>query len=356
MPPFLKFIIRRLLVIPVTLLIITALLYAAVMVTPPEERAQLYLTNLSPHVTEAQVKKLTERVIIDHGLDQAYPIQYVNWLGTLISGQWGWSPNLRTNVLDYLTLHTPVTAELTLYSLLTFIPLCIISGVLAGQNRGRLRDNSFRFVAFSATSIPPFILGFIMISFFYVGLGWFAPGRLSDPIELIVKSSSFQAYTGLVTIDGLLNGRLDITLDAFKHLVMPVVAVGALHWATLGRVTRAALIDELDKDYVIAARSRGISSRAIVWRHAMRNALVPALTSSALSAASLLGGVYIVEVVFNLHGISELITSALAETTADAPAALGFAVYNVIAVLLLMFVLDVLQAVVDPRIREKLQA
>jgi ABC-type dipeptide/oligopeptide/nickel transport system permease component len=356
MPPLLKFIVRRMLTIPITLLVITAVLYSIIMFTPPEQRAELYLTGLSPHVTEEQLQKLIDRAIKDHGLDQPFPVQYMNWLGTLIKGEWGWSPSLRTNVLDYLTIHAPVTAEITLFSLLVFIPIGIVSGVQSGQRRARLADDSFRFFAFSATSIPPFVLGLLMISFFYVGLRWFAPGRLSDPIALIVKSSSFHAYTGLITIDGLLNGRVDITLDAIKHLVMPVLTVSALHWATLGRVTRAAIIDEMDKNYVIAARSRGISQRAIVWRHMLRNALVPALTSSVLSAASLVGGVYIVEVVFGMHGISELITSAMAQGIPDAPAALGFTVYNVVVVLLLMFVLDVLQALVDPRIREKVQA
>jgi peptide/nickel transport system permease protein len=144
-------------------------------------------------------------------------------------------------------------------------------------------------------------------------------------------------------------------LDAFKHLVMPVATLGALHWATLSRVTRAAMLDEVGKDYVMAARSHGVSQRSIIWRHMLRNALVPALTSSALSAASLLGGVYIVEVIFSVKGLSLMITSSLAEQTADTAAALGFVVYNVIAVLILMFILDVLQAIFDPRLREKVQ-
>lgn len=354
MPPFLKFLIRRLLIIPLTLLIVTALLYAAAMVTPPEQRATLYLGNLPPRLTEAQVQRLVDGVIKRYGLDQPYPVQYANWLGTLASGNFGWSPGLHVNVLDYLTAHTPVTAELMLYSLLLFIPLGIISGVRAAEKRARTFDNSFRFVAFTATSIPPFILGLMMISLFYVGLGWFAPNRLSDPISVIVNSPQFHSYTGLITIDGALNGRWDITLDALKHLAMPVISVCALHWATLSRVTRAAMIDELDKDYVLAARSRGLPMRAIVWRHALRNALVPALTSSVLSAASLLGGVYVVELVFNFRGLSNMIVAATAQGIPDIAAALGFAIYNVIAVLLLMFVLDVLQAVIDPRLRERL--
>jgi peptide/nickel transport system permease protein len=354
MPPFLKFLIRRLLIIPITLLIITALLYAAAMVTPPEQRVTLYLSNLPQRLSEAQVQKLTELAIKKYGLDQPYPVQYLNWLGMLAQGNLGWSPGLRVNVQDYLTSHTPVTAELMLYSLLLFIPLGIISGVHAGERRARAFDHGFRFFAFTATSVPPFILGLMMISLFYVGLRWFAPGRLSDPIALVVNSPQFQSFTGLVTIDGVLNGRLDITLDAFKHLAMPVITVSALHWATLSRVTRAAMIEELDKDYIMAARSHGLSMRAIVWRHALRNALVPALTSSVLSAASLLGGVYVVEILFNIRGLSNLIVAATAQGVPDIAAALGFAVYNVVAVLLLMFVLDVLQAVIDPRLRERL--
>ena len=96
MPPFLKFIIRRLLVIPVAILIITALLYAVVMFTPPEQRAQLYLHTISSHLTEAQLKALIDRTIVRYQLDQPYPVQYVSWLGGLLRGEWGWSPALRT--------------------------------------------------------------------------------------------------------------------------------------------------------------------------------------------------------------------------------------------------------------------
>ncbi len=355
MPPLLKFALRRLIIIPITLLIVTALLYSVVMATPPEERASLYLRHVSAHITDEQLKTLIDRAIVDHGLDQPYLVQYVNWLGNLLSGEFGWSPALRTDVLEYLNLHMPVTAEITLYSLLIFILFGILGGVWASQRRARASDTGFRFLAFSATSIPSFILALWMISFFYVGLKWFAPGRLSDPIARLVASTDFHTYTGLITIDGLLNGRWDVTLDAFKHLVMPVITVSALHWATLSRVTRAAMIDEAHKDYVLAAQARGIPQRSIVWRHMLRNSIVPALTSSVLSAASLLGGVYIVEIIFGIHGVSQLITASLAQGIPDAPAALGFTVYNVIAVLLLMFVLDVLQAIVDPRIREKIQ-
>jgi peptide/nickel transport system permease protein len=212
----------------------------------------------------------------------------------------------------------------------------------------------FGITSFGATSIPPFVLGLMMISFLYVGLGWFAPGRLSAPIEIVVGAPDFKAFTGMYTIDGLLNGRLDVSLDALQHLVMPVVALSALHWATVGRVTRTSMVEELDKDYVTAAQARGVSDNRIVWKHVLRNALIPALTTSVLSAASLVSGVYVIERVFNLHGVSEIITGTGLVGFGDAPLALGFAVYSVSVVLIVMFVLDLAQAVVDPRLRERL--
>ena len=355
MPPFLRFLIRRLLLIPLTLFVITAFLYGIVMLTPARDRAQLYLPrNASHNVTQQMIERELDAIIVRYGLNDPFPVQYFNWINNLLHGEWGWSPVLRSNVLDYIERRMPITIELTLYAVLVFIPSGILSGVLASRRYNQMTDHGFRFTAFTATSIPPFILGLMMISFLYVGLRWFAPGRLSADVDTFVKSPAFHGYTGLVTIDGLLNGRPDITLDAFKHLAMPVLTLSALHWATVGRVTRASMLEELHKEYVVAAEARGLPARRVVWRHALRNVLVPALTTSALSAASLMTGVYVIEVVFNFHGVSELIVGSASFGIPDAPSALGFAVYSVMVVLIVMFSLDVIQAVIDPRLRERL--
>ena len=358
LPPLLKYIIRRLLIIPLTLLIITLTLYGFAMLVPVEERAQLYWpSNLSPdRMTAEEEQKVIERIIVDRGLNDPFPIQYLSWLGNMLRGEWGWSPNLRVQVLPYLQRRIPVTLEVTLLAMLLLIPLGIVSGVIASRHhRGRV-DHGFRATAFVATSIPPFILGLMMISVFYVGLHWFAPGRLSANIEVLVRSPAFHTYTGLLTIDGLLNGRLDVTLDAVLHLIMPVVVVAALPWATVARVTRAGMIEESGKDYALAAQARGVSQRAIVWRHTLRNTLSPVLTASALSAATLVTGIYVVEIIFNLKGVSEMITGAARFSALDVAAALGFAVYSVLLVLIIMLLLDILQAVIDPRLRERIDA
>ncbi len=356
MPPLLKYITRRLLLIPLTLLIITLTLYGFAMLVPVEQRAQLYWpSNLDPErLTAEQEQAVIDRIIRDQGLNAPFPVQYFNWLSNMVRGEWGWSPNLRTQVLPYLRQRIPVTLEVTLFAMLLFIPLGIISGVIASRHhRGRV-DHGFRASAFIATSVPPFILGLMMISVFYVGLHWFAPSRLSPAIELVVQPPTFHAYTGLMTVDGLLNGRLDVTLDALLHLVMPVVVVAALPWATVARVTRAGMIEESSKEYAVAAQARGIAPRSIVWRHTLRNTLSPVLTASALSAATLVTGIYVVEIVFNFKGVSEMITGAARFTALDVAAALGFAVYSVLVVLVIMLVLDILQAIIDPRLRERI--
>ena len=347
----LKFLLRRLLSVLAKLLVITAIIYGIVCVAPVESRARLYMgrrvsATLPPEVEQRWI----ESVIQEHGLNDPYPIQYFRWVSLLLRGEWGWSPILRSDVLDALLKRSPATVELTLYSLLLFIPLGLVSGAVAGWRRTRITDQVFRLVAFVSTSIPPFILGLVLLSLFYVGLHWFLLGYLSTAESLAVRSSSFKTITGLLTIDGLLNGRPDISLDAIRHLVLPVVTLSLFHWATLGRVTRVAMIEELDKDYIVAAHARGLPPRRILWQHALRNAAVPGLTTSALSAASLITGVYVVEVVFGWPGVSKLITYSMWQP--DVALAAGFAVYSVLAVLSLMVLLDIIQAVVDPRLRE----
>ncbi len=349
MPPLLRFLIRRLIAIPITLLIVTLMLFGILMLAPPEVRAAPYLPDrLPPHVDEEHV---IQRIIRDRGLADPFLVQYGRWISALLRGDWGYTPILNGPILEAMVARTPVTAELALYASLAFIPLGLICGGIAAARPNRPSDTGFRFVAFLGTSVPPFILGLWLLAIFYVALHWFAPMRLGLVQSQLVRSSEFTSFTGLLTIDGLLNRRPDVTLDALRHLVLPVATLAFSHWATLGRLTRASMVEESERPYITAARARGIPTRRIVWRHAFRNAMVPALNSTALSAASLVTGVFVVEVVFGFHGISELITDALVGNP-DVYLAVGFAVFSVLLVLPIMLILDIIQAVVDPRIRE----
>jgi len=350
MPPFLQFLIRRLFVIPVSLLIITFVLYSGAMLTPPESRARLYMPNTQRMMTEEQEQRLINIIIRDHHLEDPLPIQYAFWIKSLFDSSWGYSPSLRDEVLPSLLRRTPATAELTLFSLLLFVPLGLLIGAISGWKQGKSFDTGFRGAAFLGTSIPPFILALIFVAVFYVQLNWFAPNRLSNTTRYETQDESYRSPTGFVTVDALINGRYDIFEEALRHLAMPAVTLALYHWATLGRLTRSTIIETRKKEYIISARARGFIERRVLWRHAFRNALAPALTSMGLSAASLMTSIFVVEIIYGFNGVSEIITKAMSGIP-DTPAALGFAVYSVILVLVLMFVLDVAQALFDPRVR-----
>jgi peptide/nickel transport system permease protein len=207
-------------------------------------------------------------------------------------------------------------------------------------------------VAFFVTSIPPFILALVFLVIFYINLGWFAPERLGVQYSYEVTKDTFASPTGMLLIDSLVNGRYDIFVDALRHIAMPALTLSLYHWATLARITRSAVIEQRRKEYITSAQARGIPSGRVLWRHVFRNILVPSLTSVGLSAASLITSVYVVEIIYGLNGVSEVIAIAMSSGIPDASAVLGFAVYSVLVVLILMFMLDVIQAIVDPRIRE----
>jgi ABC-type dipeptide/oligopeptide/nickel transport system permease component len=350
-PPIVTFILRRLLLIPISILIITIALHAIIMLEPAESRAWLYFSETSRmNIPPETIQDILEKTIRERGLDDPLPVQYARWFSNLLQGDWGWSPTFG-EVLPALLARIPATIELMLCSVLLLIPLGLIGGVIAGARHGRLSDSIIRLATFIATSIPPFILALMLLAVFYVSVRWFPPERLDVSERAFVYSSAFRSFTGLLTIDGLLNGRPDISLEALRHLVLPVFTLTLYQWAILARISRASMIEELGKPYITAARARGLTRRRTIWRHALRNAVTPSLTSSALSAASLVTGVFVVEIIFNFNGLSELITFSMSQIP-DAPTILGFAVITVIMVLFLMLAMDILQAVMDPRIRE----
>jgi len=350
MSKFLKFILKRIAVVPVTLFIITLILYGVVMLMPLDSRIDLYMPNSNSKVPGWE-ERARERIIETHHLQDPFPVQYYYWVHSLIDSEWGYSPVLGNSVLPELVRRTPVTFELMFYALLLQIPLGLITGVWSAQKKGCLADYSIRLTTFIATSLPDFILAIILMAIFYVSLYWFPPERLSISNHIFVQTDAFRTYTGFMTIDGLLNNRTNISLDALRHLVLPVFTLSFAHWATLSRITRSQVLDEMKKDYITAAQARGVSDKSVVWEHAFRNALGPALSSSAISAATLVTNVYIVEKIFNLNGVSDLVTR-YGPFVPDAAAVLGFAIYSTLIVLGIMLVLDILQALMLPQIKE----
>ena len=351
MPPLLQFTLRRFAYAVASLILITMVLYAGFMLTPPEARAMLYVPK--GRGAERVGENFIQRIIQEKHLDDPYLVQYFYWARDLARGSWGYSPTLNEDVLPALLRRTPATLELAFYSLLLLVPLGLASGLIAGWRPRRWFDRSFRSLAFLGTAIPPFILSLVLLAIFYVRLGWFAPSRSDLALEVEISKGTFHAFTGILTLDSLLNGRLDAFASTLRHLALPVVTLALYHWAVLGRITRSSVAGERHKEHVVAARARGVREPQLMRRHTFRAVLGPSLTLAGLAAAALVTGIFVVEIIYDINGVSRVIVSAMSFEP-DPPAALGFTVYSVIMVLGLMFVLDVALAVFDPRIRDEI--
>lgn len=357
MPPLLKFITKRIFAALFTLFILTILLYGTIAITPIEMRVALYMPdniNLQVLYDHPQaIENLKQRIIEEHNLNAPFPVQYIKWVTSFFTQNWGYSPSLKQEVLPALMLRAPATAELAIFSLILLIPLSLFCGIAAAANKEKVIDYTVRLFTLGFMSIPLFILALFLLAIFYVSLKWFSLGGMSHDLYLL--GSTFRSYTGLMTVDGLLNQRFDLVLKTLQHLTLPVITLVFSQWALLTRITRTALIEELKKEYILSAKAKGASEHTILWDHALKNALGVFLSNTALSAASFVTGVFVVERIFLWPGISDMALRS-GSYQPDAPAVMGFTVYSVMVVLLIMLFLDILQVIINPYIsREALE-
>jgi peptide/nickel transport system permease protein len=345
----LTYLVRKLLTLPVVILGVTLVLFFLVLQLPAEERAKVYMPSIRPSASFEQREAMLQRVVEQYGLDRPFPVQYLNWLRNLIAGQWGYSPSWRQPVLDGLLQRVPASAELALAAMLPAIALAIILGSAASRHRGRFPDHLVRAAAFLAWAFPSFVLALILINVLYAWLGWFPPGRLSTWASSVVEADGFRAYTGMHTIDALLNGELKVCLDAARHLVLPAITLALSQWALLARVMRSSLLEALAQDYVTTARAKGLPERRIVNLHARRNALLPVISTGGVAVAMLISGLVVVESVFGFNGIGRAATDAM--WNADVQTVVGFTLLSCVVTVFSSLIADVLYGLVDPRTR-----
>jgi len=339
------YVIRRLLLLIPTLIGVTLLIFAVIQLFSPMQRVSLYLGENPKDIGSI------DEMIAKYGLDDPVYIQYFRWINEVTHGNLGWSKSINYPVTKALFERLPATAEITLYSAPFIILLGIYLGVKSAVHRDSIIDHATRSLSIIGWSLPTFWFGLILISIFFVGLGWFPTGRLSPNLQSFVMSpaSEWTSYTGLYTIDGLLNGRLDITVDALRHLVLPVVTLVVVIIALTIRVMRSSMLEALNKGYIITARAKGLHKNEVINKHARRNALIPVITISGMLIAGMLTGLTIVEYVFNIPGIGMF--AANAAIGLDIPAVLGFALISALVIVIANLVVDILYAYIDPRIR-----
>jgi peptide/nickel transport system permease protein len=349
------YIIRRLLLVPVLLFGVTVLIFGMLQLLSPVERSALYVRDIPRN------EKVIEGIIKKYGLDKPLPVQYWIWLvgtndprtgkhqGGILFGEFGYSRVGSQPVADLIKTRFPNTLDLTLWAVAPVILVGIWMGVQAAVHHNGFIDQAGRIFSIVGTSFPTFVFGLLMLMIFYAQVQWFPPGRLSDWANQVVTSGAFRSYTQLLTIDALLNGRFDVFLDALKHMVLPILTLSYLSWATFLRVTRSSMLEVLRQEYVTTARAKGLPERDVIFKHAQPNAMIPVVTLAGFAVVGLMGGVVITETVFDFPGIGK--AAAEAAGALDVVTVLGFALFNGVILIVANLVVDVIYAFVDPRVR-----
>lgn len=350
------YIIRRLMLLPLLLVGATIMLFAMVQLLDPYQRLALYVKD--PSQLKGGKQQL-DRMIVKYGLTDSPLVQYGRWVSKIAQGDFGWSETAHTTVLDGFVHRFPATAELALYIVPLIVFLSIWLGVKAAVRHNSWFDQVTRFFSTSAYAIPSFVLGILLLMLFYGLLsrqlgqgpfaGWFAPGRLSQWAAEILNSPTYRQYTGMVTIDALLNGRLDIFWNGLGHLILPIITLTTINIAGLLRVMRSSMLETLRQDYVRTARSKGLPEKVVIYKHARRNALIPMATLVAYLIIGFLSGVVITETIFTYPGIGQWAASAA--LSLDMSAVLFYLTFSVFTLVLANLIVDLLYTVLDPRVR-----
>lgn len=295
---------------------------------------------LGPLATADQVAELRTEM----GLDQSFPIQLWTYLSGLVQGDLGKSLLTSRPVMDDLLAALPATFELVIFTLFVQIIISIPLGVIAAIYRNSWVDNLLRIVSLIGVVTPGFVLAIILQLVAAHYLGFFpVTGRLDGGIDFSAN------VTGLLIVDGILTGRLDVVLDAVRHLLLPAIALAASGIGQIMRITRTAMIEVAGRDFVEASRAYGIPERIVTFRYMLRVASVAPLTILGLEFASLIGNAFIVEFVFSWPGIASYGVRTILQK--DLNAVIGVVLVSGFFFVIANLMIDLLLGLLDPRHR-----
>jgi len=350
-----NYIIRRLLLVPLLLFGVTIVIFGMLQLLGPVERSALYIKDFPKNDKQVQA------VIKQYGLDQPFYVQYWRWLtgvvdpvtgerdGGILYGDFGYSRTASQPVIDIVRERFPNTVDLALWTIYPMLSIGIWMGVQAAVNQNKFFDQAARVYSIVGTSFPTFVFGLLLLLLLYAKAGWFMPGKQSNWVTALIYSGELKQYTHLLTIDAILNLRFDVLWDALRHMIMPIITLSYINWATFVRVTRSSMLETLRQDYVVTARAKGLKEKDVINNHARPNAMLPVVTLAGSSIVGLLGGVVITETVFNYPGIGKAAADAAAQL--DVVTILGLAIFTGTILIITNLIVDVIYAFIDPRVR-----
>ncbi|MAC82005.1 MAG: peptide ABC transporter [Rhodobacteraceae bacterium] len=313
----LRYILKRLTSLVVSLAVASAVIFCVIEVVPGDPASYMLGMNAQPDTVAA--------LRADLGLDQPRVERYFAWIGGMMTGDFGTSYTYRTPVAKMVADRLQVTAPLALYALILSLVVAFPAGIYAASRRGRAGDTAVMGATQLGVAIPNFWFAMFLVLIFAIRLRWFNAG-------------GFPGWD-----KGILTGLHALTL--------PAIALALPQGAILARVMRSALIDVLGEDFVRTARAKGLSRRQALWRHALRNALIPVLTIIGMQFSFLVAGTIIIEQVFYLPGLGRLIFQSI--TARDLIVVESGVMLVVMAVIVINFLVDMAYAAVDPRLRAR---
>lgn len=328
------YILRRLMVLPILIIGVSIVVFTLTRVGGSP--IGIYLSH---EMTPDEVAQIEARF----NLDKPVWVQYLYWARGIVQGDFGWSGVAAAPVAEVFPNKLAATMELSVAAGIVALFLGITLGTYAGARRNRLPDHVTRVVAVSGASLPQFWFGILLLIVFWAQLGLAPIGRSDATIW-----ASINHPTGLYTIDAILAGSLTAFWDAIWHLILPALTLGYGATAIIARMMRSALVEELQQDYVDAARAKGLAERIVLKRHARRNALVPTVTVIGLTFGFLLQGTITVEIIFRWPGLGRWMADSVLR--GDQATLMTYVLFTSVLFLLVNLIVDVVYAHLDRRV------
>jgi peptide/nickel transport system permease protein len=328
-----RFYASRVLGMILVLLVLAFMVFALQRYTPADPVRVKLGANAKPELVKAERHRL--------GYDKPLPVQYVNYVKGLLTGNLQDSLRTRHPVTTDLANDIPATLELTIFAMVIAIVLALVLGIAsAARVRG---SGALRVFLVAGASAPVFLLALLGILLFYRKLGWLPNTGRTKYLNPPTGPTKF------LTIDSLIHGRFDVFTDAIKHLILPGLCIAIGPAVSIGRVLRSSIVTNMHSDYVRTARSKGLREWAVLWKHTLRNSLGAALSMTGLQVGLMFAGVVVIEKIFAWPGIGFYTVQAIPDL--DFPAIAGVTLFLGAAYVIINTAVEVAQGIADPRLR-----
>ncbi|HZW83843.1 MAG TPA: ABC transporter permease [Candidatus Deferrimicrobium sp.] len=331
----LKYIIKRILMLIPVLIGVSIIVFLIMRVFSPDPAPIV----LGQHATQEAADAWRQV----NGLNDPIYLQYWHYLKGALTGDLGTSYYTKLPVLKEIFTRFPATIELAVVAIILASIFGILIGVISAVKKNSIFDNAGMFLALIGVSMPIFWLGILLIILFSGTLHWLpSNGRINPLLQP-------GHITGFYLIDSLATGNMSAFMDALRHLVLPASALAMYSMAIITRMTRSSMLDTLQQDYIRTARAKGISESRVIYKHALRNGLIPIITVIGLQLGSLLGGAVLTETVFSWPGIGAYTVACILKS--DFPVVQGVVLLVAAIFVLVNLLVDVIYAFIDPRIK-----